>query len=96
MIEGAEREVGGRELALGQQRAEDEHRLIATLPRLDDIHLGQVAGPRLRDALGRLALPAAALPASGFCARARAMASVRVSGVWAAAGAASPSAATRR
>ena len=56
MIERAEREVGGRELALRQQRAEDEHRLIATLPRLDDIDLGQVASPSLRDALGRLTL----------------------------------------
>ena len=38
MIERVEREVGGRELALGQQRAEDEHRLIAALPRLDEVH----------------------------------------------------------
>ncbi len=56
MIERVEREVGGRELALGQQRAEDEHRLIAALPRLGDVHPGQVAGPSLRDALRRLAL----------------------------------------
>jgi hypothetical protein len=56
MIEGAEREIGGRELALRQQRAEDEHRLIATLPRLDHIDLGQIARPRLPDALGRLTL----------------------------------------
>ena len=56
MIERAEGEVGGRELTLGQQRAEDEHRLIAALPRLGDIHPGQVAGSRLRDALRRLAL----------------------------------------
>ena len=41
MIERVEREVGGRELALGQQRAEDEHRLIAALPRLGDVHPGQ-------------------------------------------------------
>ena len=56
MIERVEREVGGRELALGQQRAEDEHRLIAALPRLGDVHPGQVAGPSLRDALRSLAL----------------------------------------
>ena len=56
MIERVEREVGGRELALGQQRAEDEHGLIAALPRLGDVHLGPVAGPSLRDALRRLAL----------------------------------------
>ena len=35
-------------------------------------------------------------PASGLCARARAMASVTVSGVWATAGAANPNVATRR
>ena len=96
MIERAEREVGGRELALGQQGAEDEDRLIAALPRLGEVHLGQEAGARLPDALRRLALRSRELPASGFCARARAMASVSVSGVWAAAGAVSQTAATRR
>src|SRR5688500_11347162 len=40
--------------------------------------------------------PAALLPASGFCARARAMASTRLKGVWAATGAARPKNATRR
>ena len=96
MIERAEREVGGRELPLRQQRAEDEHRLIAALPRLGDVHLRPVAGPSLRDALRRLALRGGAAAGVGVAARARAMASVRVSGVWAAAGTASPRAVNSR
>ena len=40
MIERVEREVGRRELALREQRAEDEHRLVAPLPRLGDVHPG--------------------------------------------------------
>ena len=56
MIECANREVAGRELTLGQQRAEDKHRLIAPLPRLGHINPGEIARPRLRDALPGLAL----------------------------------------
>ena len=56
VIERAEGEVGGGELPLGQQRAEDEDRLIAALPRLGDVHLGPVARACLSDALCRLAL----------------------------------------
>ena len=42
--------------ALRQERAEDEDRLVAALPRLGDVHCGEKAGASLRDALRGLAL----------------------------------------
>lgn len=56
MIQGIKREIGRGELPLRQQRTEDEHRMIAALPRLGDVDPGKVAAASHCDAFGRFAL----------------------------------------
>ena len=53
MIQRSDGEVRRGELALCEQRAEDKHRLIAALPRLDQVDSRKVSGPgHRRAALG--------------------------------------------
>ena len=56
VIERIEGEVGRGELPLREQRAEHEHRVVASLPGLRDVHLGEVAAASLCDACGGLTL----------------------------------------
>ena len=54
VVERVDAEVLQTEPALREERAEDEDRLIASLPRLDDVDPWEVAGPGLLEPLGRL------------------------------------------
>jgi hypothetical protein len=56
VIEGIEGEVGRGELPLGKTRTEHEHRVVAALPGLRDVHLREVAAANLCDAFGRFPL----------------------------------------
>ena len=56
VIDGVEGEVGRGELPLGQKRTEHEHRVVAALPGLREIHLREIAAACLRDTVGRFPL----------------------------------------
>ena len=56
MIERIKGYVGRGELPLREKRTEHEHRVVAALPGLRDVHLWEVAAASLCDAFGRFAL----------------------------------------
>jgi hypothetical protein len=56
VIERIEGEPGRGELPLRKQRAEHEHRVVAALPGLREVHLREVAAASLCDAIGRFPL----------------------------------------
>ena len=56
VIERIKGEVGRGELPLRKKRTEHEHRVVAALPGLRDVHLWEVAAANLCDAFGRFPL----------------------------------------
>ena len=56
VIERVKGEVGRGELPLRKARTEHEHRVVAALPGLRDVHFRQVAAASLCDAIGRFPL----------------------------------------